>query len=87
MSWASFVRAHAHVIAAADFSATEVWTARGLVRHFTLFVIDVATRHVYIAGTTTISGAQMQREGGVTYSEATPSCLLDAYPLGIFKPP
>jgi transposase InsO family protein len=53
MSWASFVRAHAHAIAAADFFATEVWTARGLVRHFTLFVIDIATRRVYIAGTTT----------------------------------
>ena len=53
MSWATFVRSHAHLIAAADFFTTEVWTARGLVRHFTLFVIDVATRRVYIAGTTT----------------------------------
>jgi transposase InsO family protein len=41
------------LIAAADFFTTEVWTARGLVRHFTLFVIDVATRQVCIAGTTT----------------------------------
>ena len=41
------------MIAAADFFTTEVWTARGLVRHFTLFVIDIATRRVYIAGTTT----------------------------------
>jgi hypothetical protein len=53
MSWRTFVRSHASVIAAADFFTTEVWTARGLVRHFTLFVIDIATRSVHIAGTTT----------------------------------
>jgi hypothetical protein len=53
MSWRTFVRSHAHLIAAADFFTTEVWTARGLVRHFTLFAIDIATRRVHIAGTTT----------------------------------
>ena len=40
-------------IAVADFFTTEVWTARGLVSYFTLFVITVATRRVYIVGTTT----------------------------------
>ena len=45
------MRSHASVIAAADFFTTEVWTARGLVRYFTLFMIDIATRR--IAGTTT----------------------------------
>lgn len=53
MKWRTFVRAHAHLIAAADFFTTEVWTARGLVTFFTMFVIDVATRCVYVAGTTT----------------------------------
>jgi putative transposase len=53
MSWSTFVRAHAHLIAAADFFITEVWTVRGLVRHFTLFFVDLATRRVHIAGTTT----------------------------------
>jgi transposase InsO family protein len=52
MSWRTFVRSHAQLIAAADFFTTEVWTARGLVRYFTLFVIDIATRRVHIAGTT-----------------------------------
>lgn len=52
-SWATFVRTHAHLIAAADFFTTEVWTVRGLVRHFTLFFVDIATRRVHIAGTTT----------------------------------
>jgi transposase InsO family protein len=53
ISWRTFVRSHAHLIAAADFFTTEVWTVRGLIRYFTLFVIDIATRRVYIAGTTT----------------------------------
>jgi hypothetical protein len=53
MSWRTFVRSHAHLIVAADFFTTEVWTAHGLVRHFTLFVLDIATRRVHIAGTTT----------------------------------
>ena len=53
MSWATFVRAHATAIAAADLFTTEVWTARGLVRYFTLFVIDIAARRVHIAETTT----------------------------------
>jgi transposase InsO family protein len=53
MSWRTFVRSHAHLIAAADFFTTEVWTCRGLVTHYTLFAIDIATRRVHIAGTTT----------------------------------
>jgi putative transposase len=53
MSWTTFVRSHAHLIAAADFFVTEAWTVRGLVRHFTLFFVDISTRRVHIAGTTT----------------------------------
>ena len=51
-TWRSFLRSHAAVIAAADFFTTEVWTARGLVTHYTLFVIDHATRAIEILGTT-----------------------------------
>ena len=51
-SWRTFLRAHADVIAAADFFTVEVWTARGLVTHYVLFVIHHATRAVYIAGIT-----------------------------------
>lgn len=51
-SWRTFIKSHADVIVAADFFTTEVWTARGLVTHYTLFLIDIATRTVHIAGTT-----------------------------------
>jgi putative transposase len=53
-TWRTFLRSHADAIAAADFFTAEVWTARGLVTHYVLFVIDHATRAVEIpAGITT----------------------------------
>ena len=52
-SWRTFLQAHAEVIVAADFFTTEVWTARGLVTHYVLFVVHHATRAVHIAGITT----------------------------------
>ena len=51
-SWRSFLRAHAGLVAAADFFTVEVWTARGLVTHYVLFAIDLATRAVEIHGVT-----------------------------------
>ena len=50
-SWSAFIKATWGQCAAADFFTTEVWTARGLTTFHTLFVIDLATRRVYIAGT------------------------------------
>jgi len=40
------------VIAAADFFTTEVWTWRGLVTYYTVFVMDLASRRVHILGST-----------------------------------
>jgi transposase InsO family protein len=51
-SWQTFLRAHWGAIAGADFFTTEVWTWRGLVTFYTVFVIDLASRHVRILGTT-----------------------------------
>jgi hypothetical protein len=42
--WATFLKRHWDVLAAADFFDVEVWTSRGLVRYSILFVIDLATR-------------------------------------------
>jgi hypothetical protein len=42
-SWQAFMRAHWGAIAGADFFTTEVWTWRGLVTYFTVFVIDLAS--------------------------------------------
>jgi putative transposase len=51
-SWRTFMRAHWGAIAGADFFTTEVWTARGLVTYYTLFVLDLKSRRVQIVGST-----------------------------------
>ena len=40
------------MIAGADFFTTEVWTWRGLVTYYTVFVIGLASRRVDILGST-----------------------------------
>jgi putative transposase len=50
MSWETFLKAHWGAIAATDFFNVEVLTRTGLVRHFVLFIIDLKTRRVEIAG-------------------------------------
>jgi transposase InsO family protein len=45
-----FLTQHWELIVAADFFTVEVWTARGLKRFVVLFLIDLSTRKVQIAG-------------------------------------
>ena len=49
-SWNTFLKAHLDAIAAVDFFAVEVMTLTGLVRYFVLFVIEMRSRRVQIAG-------------------------------------
>ena len=51
-SWQTFLKAHWGAIAGADLFTTEVWTWRGLVTFYTVFVIDLAARRVQVRGTT-----------------------------------
>src|ERR1700688_655443 len=51
--WSTFLKAHWKVLAASDFLTVEVWTGRGLVTHYVLFVISLRDRLVEIAGITT----------------------------------
>ena len=50
MSWKTFLSAHWGAISATDFFSVEVLTRSGLIRYFVLFVIDLETRRVEIAG-------------------------------------
>lgn len=40
-SWATFLKSHWETLAAADFLSVEVWTPRGLVTHYVLFLISL----------------------------------------------
>src|ERR1700694_2750094 len=52
-TWSTFLTAHWELFAASDFLTVEVWTGRGLVTHYLLFVISLADRVVNIVGITT----------------------------------
>jgi putative transposase len=51
-SWRTFLRAHWGAIAGADFFTSEVWPPRGLLTYDTLFVLDLRSRRVHVAGST-----------------------------------
>ena len=52
MSWEEFLKIHWDILAATDFFTVEVASLRGLVTFYVLFVVDIATRRVEIAGVT-----------------------------------
>jgi putative transposase len=49
-TWKEFLCRHREVIVAADFFTVEAWTRRGLTRFLVLFLIDLSSRRVTIAG-------------------------------------
>ena len=49
-TWKTFLKAHWGAIGATDFFTVEVVTWRGLARYFVLFVIDLKTRRIEVAG-------------------------------------
>ncbi len=75
-SWQTFLRAHWGAIAGADFFTTEVWTWRGLVTYYTVFVIDVASRRVHIVGSTPHPDEVFMRQVGRTLTAADEGVLV-----------
>jgi hypothetical protein len=64
MNWTQFLKLHWEVLAATDFFTVEVTTWRGLVTYYVLFVMELATRRVHIAGITPhLTAAFMQQRG------------------------
>ena len=51
-TWRTFLKAHWDVLAAIDFTTIEVWTRGGLVTFYLLFVMELKTRRVHLAGCT-----------------------------------
>jgi putative transposase len=50
--WSTFLKAHWEYLTATDFLSVEVFTLKGLVTHYILFFIDLASRSVHVAGIT-----------------------------------
>ncbi len=62
--WKTFLKAHWEALAATDFFTVEVLTLFGLVRYDVLFVIELSTRKIEIAGITRHpTGAWMMQVG------------------------
>ena len=49
-TWKEFLTRHWELIVAADFFTVDVWTQRGLQRFMVLFLMELSTRKVEIAG-------------------------------------
>ena len=75
-SWQVFLRAHWGAIAGADFFTTEVWTWRGLVTYYTVFVINLASRRVQILGSTPFPNDPFMRQMGRTVTAADDGLLV-----------
>src|SRR5438093_332402 len=75
-SWQTFLRAHWGAIAGADFFTTEVWTWRGLVTYYTVFVIDLASRRVQLLGSTPFPNDLFMRQVCRTLTAADDGLLV-----------
>jgi putative transposase len=54
-TWNEFLTQHWELIVAADFFTVEVWTSRGLQRYIVLFLIELSTRRVEVAGIASVA--------------------------------
>jgi transposase InsO family protein len=52
-TWSTFLKAHWKILVASDFFTVEVWRLQGLTTYYVLFVIELSTRIVKVAGLTT----------------------------------
>lgn len=76
MPWAKFIKAHLGVIVGMDFFTVEVVTMFGLVRYHVLFVIDIGTRTVAIAGIGRDPGGQWMAQMARNLVDAEDGFLL-----------
>ena len=77
MPWSVFLKAHWKGLAATDFFTVEVWSWRGLMTHYVLFVIELATRRVRIAGITVQPDAAWMMQVGRNLLDMFDGALVD----------
>ena len=73
--WSTFLKAHWKVLAANAFFSIEVWTPRGLITYYVLFVISIADRFVGIAGIITEPDERWMLQSGRNLFDADDGVL------------
>ena len=61
-TWSDFVKTHEDVLSACDFFTAEVFTPAGLITFYVLFVIQIGSRKVHIAGVTTNPNGEWMKQ-------------------------
>ena len=74
-TWKEFLTRHFELIVAADFFTIEVWTRRGLQRFLVLFLLDLSTRQVEIAGIGAAANGLWMRQIGRNLTAADEGIL------------
>ena len=77
-SWRTFLKAHWDVMAATDFFTVEVWTLRGLVTYYVLFIMHLSTRSVHIAGVTTAPNGAYMKQMARNLTDVSDNFLLNS---------
>jgi transposase InsO family protein len=65
-------------MAATDFFTVEVWTPRGLVTYYVLFIIRLSTRSVHIAGVTTAPNGAFMKQVARNLTDVSDGFLLNS---------
>jgi putative transposase len=74
-TWKEFLTRHWELIVAADFFTVEVWTRRALRRLMVLFLIELSTRKVEIAGIATDANGLWMSQIGRNRSDTVDGIL------------
>ena len=77
-STANFLKSHWDVMAATDFFTVEVWTPRGLVSYYVLFIIHLSTRSVHIAGVTMAPNGAFMKQVARNLTDVNDGFLLNS---------
>jgi hypothetical protein len=86
-TWKEFLGRHWEVMVAADFFTVEGWTRTGLTRFIVLFLIDLSTRRVEIAGIATkADGIWMGQVGWSKNSNVADVTCYVPTPVSDFRP-
>ena len=62
---------------AADFFTIEVWTAKGLQRFIVLFLIDLSTRRVAVAGISAVANGLWMNQIARNLTDSVDGLLMD----------